>query len=116
LRRQLNRHRQEVSIFQICRFANLSTEWQTGKWRLIPYQTEDVSGTMLRVPSHIDVPEVRLPLRQNGWYSVHLGIWNPHLMYDGKSIIKARLSSVEYSSRFIPVAVRTIRGRLSTGE
>jgi len=73
--------------------TSLSDGWQSERWRLIPYQSERVNGTMLGAPSFYQVSEVRLPLEQEGWYSIHLGIWNPHLMYDGQPIVKARFSS-----------------------
>ncbi|MCF6284779.1 MAG: family 10 glycosylhydrolase [Candidatus Hydrogenedentes bacterium] len=72
---------------------SLSEELRPNRWRMIPYKTEEIQGTLLGAASYIEAPEVRLPLNQTGWYAVYLGIWNPHLMYDGKPVIKARLSS-----------------------
>lgn len=71
----------------------LSDNSEPGKWRLIPFKTEALSGTMLGALSKIQAPEVQLPVEQTGWYKIYLGIWNPNFTYDGQPIIKARLSS-----------------------
>jgi hypothetical protein len=73
--------------------AASSTEPKPNAWRLIPYEADRVTGTLLGAASYVETPEARLPISQQGWHAVYLGIWNPHLMYDGEPIVKARLSS-----------------------
>lgn len=73
--------------------AALASEPEPGKWRLIPYATDERKGIMLGAGSFVEAPEVRLPVDVDGWFDVVLGIWNPQVMYDGQPIIKARLGS-----------------------
>ena len=70
-----------LSDMTLCEPAEkLSTTLQPDKWRLIPYGTNIVSGTLLGAASFVEAEEVRLPIQQKGWYQVSLGIWNPHHM------------------------------------
>ncbi|WP_298862318.1 hypothetical protein, partial [uncultured Gimesia sp.] len=80
----------------------LSRKSEPGKWHLIPFKTEHLSGTMLGALSKIQAPEVRLPVNQKGWFKIYLGIWNPQFTYDGQSIIKSRLSSRPVSQQIHP--------------
>jgi hypothetical protein len=48
---------------------------------------------MVGAGSFITAPELRLPLRVSGWYSVYIGYWNPYYSYDGGVTIKIKLSS-----------------------
>ncbi|QDU79300.1 hypothetical protein Pla110_10080 [Polystyrenella longa] len=84
--------------------ADSAGNGEANQWRLIPYRTKEVTGTMLGAASYVNAPEVRLPIDVDGWYSVYLGIWNPHLTYDGKTVVKARLSNREVFQQFHPGA------------
>ncbi len=76
-----------------CRPASaLSKKMEPSKWRLIAYESETVSGTMIAAASFIDAPEVTLPLNASGWHTIRLGYWNPEFAYDGTPVLKVKLS------------------------
>ena len=72
--------------------AALSQLQEKGRWTLIPYETEEVSGTMVSAFSYINAPELTLPLGVSGWHAVYVGYWNPYYVYDEGTIVKFRLS------------------------
>ena len=72
--------------------AALSHRQEKGHWTLIPYATEEVSGTLVSALSFISAPELTLPLGVSGWHAVYVGYWNPYYAYDNGIIIKFRLS------------------------
>jgi len=47
---------------------------QRGRWRLLPYETETFSGSMLVAGRNTGAPEIRYPLPQKGWHRVSLGL------------------------------------------
>jgi hypothetical protein len=61
-------------------------------WTLLPYETEEVSGVMIRAGSHAEAPEVTLPLEASGWYTIFLGFWNPHHDWNGDTTIRLKLT------------------------
>ena len=71
----------------------VSRKNEAGKWRLLPYETQDLRGKMLLAASFINAPDVTLPLQAKGWHAVYLGVWNPEFAGDGQPVVKARLSS-----------------------
>jgi hypothetical protein len=56
---------------------------------ILHYVIHELSGAR----SFISAPEITLPIKLKGWYSVSIGLWNPHLFYDGTPIVKVRLKS-----------------------
>ncbi|MDE0167365.1 MAG: family 10 glycosylhydrolase [Bryobacterales bacterium] len=52
----------------------LTNKPQRGRWRLLPYETETFSGSMLVAGRNTGAPEVRYPLSQKGWHRVSLGL------------------------------------------
>ncbi|MCK5328088.1 MAG: hypothetical protein KAR36_05745 [Candidatus Latescibacteria bacterium] len=82
-----------LSDMSQCKPASaLSEKQEKGHWTLIPYETEEVSGTFVSALSFITAPELTLPLGISGWYSIYVGYWNPYFAYDNGTIIKFRLS------------------------
>lgn len=82
-----------VSDMGKCRPASvLSATSEQDKWQLVPYESTEVSGTMIGAASYIDAPDVTLPLNVSGWHAVHIGFWNPYYMYDGGTTVKVRFS------------------------
>ena len=61
-------------------------------WMLIPYETDEVSGTMIVAQSFINAPDVTLPLGVSGWHAVYVGYWNPHFVYDYGTTVNIKLS------------------------
>jgi hypothetical protein len=80
--------------------ALLSTAETKGKWRLLPYEADGLAGRMISAASYITAPEIRLPLKVSGWYSVYVGYWNPYYVYDGGVVVKVKLSSDKAFTRF----------------
>ena len=70
----------------------LSDRMDQGKWRLIEYASDTVTGTMLTAPSFIEAPDVTLRLDAQGWHAIYIGYWNPHFAYDGQPVLKIKLS------------------------
>lgn len=82
-----------LADFSQCRPSSaLSDNQEQGKWRLIPYVSTEGSGTMLAAASFISAPEIKFPLRSEGWHAIWLGLWNPGFAYDGSPAVKVRLS------------------------
>lgn len=73
--------------------TKLANKSERSKWRNIPYETAEHKGHLIGAASFINAGEIRLPINLKGTFSVYLGIWNPYFMYDGKPIVKVRLSS-----------------------
>ena len=64
-----------LSDMSRCRPASaLTTKPARGRWRLLPYQTEDFSGTMLVAGRNTGAPEIRYPLTRKGWFRISLGL------------------------------------------
>ena len=80
--------------------SSLSTKPEQGKWQLIPYEAEGVSGTMIGAASFIDAPSVTIPLGVSGWHAVYVAYWNPSYAYDGGTVVKVKLSGAPCFRRF----------------
>ncbi|HJN17990.1 MAG TPA: family 10 glycosylhydrolase [Armatimonadota bacterium] len=90
-----------ISDMSQCRPAKaLSEDARQGRWRLLPYETDEVSGTMIGAASFIDAPDVTLPVDADGWHAVYIGYWNPYYAYDGGTVVKVRLSDAPCFRRF----------------
>ena len=64
-----------LSDMSRCRPESALTEKPArGRWRLLPYETEGFSGTMLVAGRNTGAPEIRYPLTQKGWYRISLGL------------------------------------------
>jgi Glycosyl hydrolase-like 10 len=72
--------------------SGISRELTLSTWRTIAYESEEVSGTMLRGYSFASAPDVTLPLDVEGWYQIYIGYWNPEFSLDGDSALKVKLS------------------------
>jgi hypothetical protein len=70
----------------------LSSQPQFGKWHLISYTSDEVSGTMAGAASYNNAPELTISLNLTGWYAVYLGYWNPGFDDDGSLILKAKFT------------------------
>ncbi|MDO8685842.1 MAG: hypothetical protein Q7J78_04130 [Clostridiales bacterium] len=77
----------------------LAEKLEKGRWMLIPYETDEVSGTMIVAESFINAPDVTLPLEVSGWHAIYVGCWNPHYAYDNGAIVKVKLSDDPASYR-----------------
>ena len=69
----------------------LSRDGERGRWRLIDYESAEISGTMLLVQPLADAPDVHLPLDVRGWHAIHVGYMYPQLSEQME--IKVKLSS-----------------------
>ncbi|MAV37861.1 MAG: hypothetical protein CMJ59_20680 [Planctomycetaceae bacterium] len=89
--------RREIVVrdFRICQPQSaLAATRRAGKWQVIPYSSGAIHGQMLAATSLVDPPTVTLPLRQQGWYRITVGIWNPIWGYDGReSVLKLKMSN-----------------------
>ncbi|MFH0963174.1 MAG: hypothetical protein V2A58_04085 [Planctomycetota bacterium] len=47
---------------------------EPGKWTLIDYSTEPISGTLLCCSSALPPPPAVIPLPVEGWHAIHLGV------------------------------------------
>ena len=85
----MSQHAEErvITDLSVCRpGARLSREMRQGKWRLIDYTTDDISGTLVWA-SNDGYPEpVTLPLNVEGWYAIHLGV--PKKICFGDPLVK----------------------------
>jgi len=82
-----------LSDMSLCTPASALSKVNKKKhWTLIPYETDEVSGVMIRAGSHADAPEVTLPLGVSGWYAIYLGFWNAYHDWDGDTTIRLKLT------------------------
>ena len=82
----------------------LSDKARADTWRLLPYASDEVRGTLLYAASFTNAPEVTLPLGTTGWHRVRLGIWQPNFAYDGKTALRVKLSGDAAFRRIHPPA------------
>ena len=61
-------------------------------WRLIPYTSDNLNGTMLGAGPLSGAPEVTLPLGVKGWHSITVGYWNPTWAHTQGMSIRLKLS------------------------
>ena len=82
-----------VSDFRDCEpEAALSSRMEQQKWRVLSYESQEVSGHMLAAASFINAPPVTLKLNLKGWHRISIGIWNPEFAYDGQPLVKIKLT------------------------
>jgi hypothetical protein len=64
------------------------------KWRVIPYESERLKGTLILAGNETEAPTVRLPLGVRGWHAVSIGAWRLKDWYQegGPSELLVRLS------------------------
>lgn len=62
---------------------------EQGKWRLMDYKAEGISGTMIDATSSTNAPVITLPLNTKGWHKIFVGFWNTP--YGGEEYTSIRL-------------------------
>ncbi len=68
-----------VSDLSVCSPASaLSRKWQPGHWKLLNYEAEGVSGTLLSAGQNTAVPDVSCALAGDGWYAVYFGLMSKY--------------------------------------
>tara|TARA_B100001013_G_scaffold282462_1_gene182414 strand:+ start:611 stop:2245 length:1635 start_codon:yes stop_codon:yes gene_type:complete len=77
----------------------LSNTAKPNHWRLINYESDEVSGTMLAASPLTDAPDVTCPVDAGGWHDIYVGYWHPPI--ESRVAIKVRLKSDPY---FTPIA------------
>jgi len=55
--------------------SGLSKSAKTGSWRMLDYETETLTGTMLVALEESNAPDLTYPLNRTGWYQIYLGIY-----------------------------------------
>ena len=100
-----------IADFSCCTPGSaLSTEPKPDHWTLIPYETDQIAGTLLGAGSLAHAPPVTLPLNVNGWHSIFLGIWDPIYAYDGPTLLKLKLTGEAAFRRVSTAACRCANG------
>jgi hypothetical protein len=101
---------ERVAAHHLTDFSNcvpqsaLSEQRKEDRWRLVPYKTAELSGTLIYAPSFSDAPNVTLPLNTDGWHRIRVGIWQPSFAYDGTVALKLKLSGEPAFRRINPPA------------
>ncbi len=79
-----------------CRPADaLSRDTGYGRWRVLPYQTDMLAGSMLAAGTETAAPEVAYPLERSGWHAISIGIFGG---YEEPNRILLKLSGEEIFS------------------
>ncbi|MCP5557581.1 MAG: hypothetical protein H7A55_07480 [Verrucomicrobiaceae bacterium] len=66
---------------------------EKGKWKLIPFSTAEFQGTALSIYSATNPPPLRLPLPQQGWHAIYIGLATTSGGFNiGGNGLKAKLS------------------------
>lgn len=45
-----------------------------GKWKVLPFETAELSGNALSIYMNTEPPDVRIPVQANGWHAVYIGL------------------------------------------
>lgn len=64
---------------------------RAGHWRLLEYESDEVSGTMMFAGPLTDVPDVSYPLDVKGWHAIYIGYATQ--IHGEHVAVKARLQS-----------------------
>lgn len=68
----------------------LSGTAKHGHWQLVPYRTDEVSGTMVLARPETDAPQLTLQLGAVGWHAVYLGFMGQ--TWAGSPMLRVKLS------------------------
>lgn len=73
----------------------LSKEARQNHWRLIEYESDEVSGKMISAGPMTCAPDVTYPLDVKGWHAIYVGYWNPYFVapFGGRVEVKIKLKS-----------------------
>ena len=78
----------------VCRPSSaLAHKAQQGRWRLVGYESEEVSGTMMMAGPMTGAPDVALPLNVKGWHAIYVGYWYPQFCEDSQVRVRVKLTS-----------------------
>ena len=72
--------------------AALSERPKPNHWRMVPYESAEVSGTLLAAAPLTRAPDVTLPLAATGWHAVSVGYWYPQFSGAERVALKVKLS------------------------
>jgi hypothetical protein len=73
---------------------------EKGKWKTIPYATEQLQGWALSAYAFTGAPVVELPLEGKGWHAVYLGVCTVSTGFrEAKNGLRVKLSSEPYFKR-----------------
>jgi hypothetical protein len=90
------------SDMSVCKPSEaFSAVMQQGKWQLISYESDEVSGKMAAAHSFINAPDFSIPLNLKGWYAIYLGYWDFEFACDGETVLKAKLSNAKAFRDFL---------------
>ena len=81
--------------------AALSPEPDQGRWRMIPYEADGISGVMLLAAPETGAPEITYPLAVSGWHAVSVGAFDG---YPVGSTVQVRLSGEKTFHRLTSVS------------
>ena len=84
----------------------LSPDAMRGRWRMLDYETDTLSGVMLMAGSETDAPEITYALRVSGWHAISIGTWMMKQWYlsGGSLELRVKLSGEQtFSAMVLPV-------------
>lgn len=92
--RGLNTRPIYLTDMQRCRPRNLLSRVPRQRhWRLLAYETDDLTGVMLMAGAETAAPEVGLPLGVEGWHAISIGVMPVQSAEEGNGLeIQLRLS------------------------
>lgn len=65
-----------------------------GKWKVLPYATDNINGKALSIYTKSDAENISLPLKQSGLYAIYVGLASVPLFHNSeKSGIRVKLGS-----------------------
>src|SRR5262245_3059422 len=68
-----------LADFARCEPASaLTREWEPKHWKLMSYEAEGLSGTLLSAGQNSAAPDVVYPIEQRGWFAVHFGLMSKY--------------------------------------
>ncbi len=56
----------------------LSHEPQPYRWRMLPYETENLKGVLLAAGQNTQAPAITCPVKQEGWHAISIGLLSKH--------------------------------------
>ena len=61
----------------------LAPDARRGRWRVLPYRSQRLSGNAIAAGQETQAPPVTLPLPARGWHAVSIGVWRLKSWYFG---------------------------------
>lgn len=92
----------------------LTTETRKGRWRILEYEAEALSGVMLVAGTETGAPSLTYPLRYTGWHAISIGVFGGY--YEPNQVLVKLNSDDTFTIMQVPLHQTTPWYRQYHGE